>query len=78
MSKTLSIVNAAVFDGISDELTDGPLYIVDGRIESVGGTPRPADRVLDARGAPCCPASSTHISTRTGSTWTCSRWSRGR
>ncbi|GAA4164922.1 amidohydrolase family protein [Phytohabitans flavus] len=55
MSKTLSIVNAAVFDGISDELTDGPLYIVDGRIESVGGTPRPADRVLDARGGTVLP-----------------------
>lgn len=52
---TLSIVNAAVFDGVSGELTDGPVYIVDGRIESVGGAPRPADRTLDARGRTVLP-----------------------
>ena len=42
---TLSIINAAVFDGVSDGLADGPVHVADGRIVSVGGPPQPADEV---------------------------------
>ncbi|WP_432840197.1 amidohydrolase family protein [Dactylosporangium sp. CA-092794] len=52
---TLSIVNAAVFDGESDGLVEGPVHVADGRIVAVGGAPRPADRVLDARGRTVLP-----------------------
>jgi imidazolonepropionase-like amidohydrolase len=52
---TLSIINAAVFDGVSDTVTDGPVHIADGRIVSVGGTPQPADQVIDARGGTVLP-----------------------
>jgi len=46
---TLSIINAAVFDGVSDTMTDGPVHIAGDRIVSVGGSPQPADQVIDAR-----------------------------
>jgi imidazolonepropionase-like amidohydrolase len=52
---TLSIINAAVFDGVSAALTDGPVHVVDGRIAAVGGPARPADRVFDARGGTVLP-----------------------
>ena len=52
---TLSIINAAVFDGVSDGLGDGPVYVADGRIVSVGGPPQPADQVLDAHGGTVLP-----------------------
>jgi len=52
MSESLSIINATIFDGVSDELSEGAVHVVDGRITAVGGTPEPADQVLDARGAP--------------------------
>ncbi len=52
---TLSIINAAVFDGVSDALTDGPVHVADGRIVSVGGPPQPADQVIDARGGTVLP-----------------------
>jgi imidazolonepropionase-like amidohydrolase len=52
---TLSIINAAVFDGVSAALTDGPVHVVDGRIAAVGGPAQPADRVLDARGGTVLP-----------------------
>jgi imidazolonepropionase-like amidohydrolase len=52
---TLSIINAAVFDGVSDALTDGPVHIENGRVVSVGGTPQPADQVIDARGGTVLP-----------------------
>jgi imidazolonepropionase-like amidohydrolase len=55
MTGSLSIINATVFDGVSDELIDGPVYIVDGQIVAVGGAPQPADRVLDARGRTVLP-----------------------
>jgi imidazolonepropionase-like amidohydrolase len=55
VSGSLSIINAAVFDGVSAELTEGPVHVVDGRIVAVGGTPQPADRVLDARGRTVLP-----------------------
>ena len=52
---TLSIINAAVFDGVSDALTDGPVHVADGRIAAVGGPAQPADRVIDARGGTVLP-----------------------
>jgi imidazolonepropionase-like amidohydrolase len=52
---TLSIINASVFDGVSEELIDGAVHVADGRIVEVGGAPRPADRVIDARGATVLP-----------------------
>ena len=52
---TLSIINAAVFDGVSDALTDGAVHLADGRIVSVGGPPQPADQVIDAAGGTVLP-----------------------
>jgi imidazolonepropionase-like amidohydrolase len=53
---SLSIVNARVFDGVSEELTDGPVHVVDGRITEVGpGASATADRVIDARGGTVLP-----------------------
>ena len=52
---TLSIINAAVFDGVSDGLADGPVQVADGRIVLVGGPPQPADQVIDARGGTVLP-----------------------
>jgi imidazolonepropionase-like amidohydrolase len=52
---SLSILNAAVFDGVSDELVDGPVHIAEGRVVAVGGAAQPADRVLDARGRTVLP-----------------------
>jgi imidazolonepropionase-like amidohydrolase len=53
---SLSIVNAQVFDGVSEELTEGPVHVVDGRIAEVGpGASATADRVIDARGGTVLP-----------------------
>lgn len=52
---TLSIINAAVFDGVADALTDGPVHVADGRIVAVGGAAQPADQVIDARGGTVLP-----------------------
>ena len=52
---TLSIVNAGVFDGVSDGLAEGPVHVAEGRIVSVGGPPQPADQVIDARGGTVLP-----------------------
>lgn len=52
---TLSIVNGVVFDGVSPELIEGAVHVADGRIVEVGAAPRPADRVIDARGATVLP-----------------------
>ncbi len=52
---SLSIRNALVFDGVSDDLRDGPVHAEDGRIVAVGGAPRPADVVIDARGGTVLP-----------------------
>jgi imidazolonepropionase-like amidohydrolase len=52
---TLSIINAGVFDGVSDGLADGPVHVADGRIVSVGGLPQPAGQVIDARGGTVLP-----------------------
>ena len=53
---SLSIVNCQVFDGVSDELADGPVHVVDGRITEVGpGATATADLVIDARGGTVLP-----------------------
>jgi len=52
---TLSIINAGVFDGVSDGLAEGPVHVAEGRIVSVGGPPQPADQVIDARGGTVLP-----------------------
>jgi imidazolonepropionase-like amidohydrolase len=52
---SLSIINGAVFDGVSAALADGPVHVVDGRIAAVGGPAQPADRVFDARGGRVLP-----------------------
>ena len=52
---TLSIINAGVFDGVSDGLADGPVHVADGRIVSVGGPAQAADQVIDARGGTVLP-----------------------
>jgi imidazolonepropionase-like amidohydrolase len=52
---TLSIINAAVFDGVSGDLAEGPVHVADGRITAVGGPAQPADRVIDARGGTVLP-----------------------
>ncbi|GAB2971243.1 peptidase M38 [Amycolatopsis acidiphila] len=50
----MSIVNATVFDGVSDDLHDESVHIEDGRIVQVGGAFEDA-RVLDARGKTVLP-----------------------
>lgn len=52
---SLSIINAVVFDGVSPELIEGTVHVVDGRIASVDGPERLADRVIDARGGTVLP-----------------------
>jgi imidazolonepropionase-like amidohydrolase len=52
---SLSVINGLVFDGVSDELTEGTVHVVDGEIVSVGEAPRPADRVVDAGGRTVLP-----------------------
>lgn len=51
---SLSIINAAVFDGESAELVDGPVHVENGRIVDIGGSVQ-ADRVIDARGGTVLP-----------------------
>lgn len=51
---SLAIINAAVFDGESADLVDGPVYLEDGRIADIGGR-GDADRVIDARGGTVLP-----------------------
>ena len=53
--RSLTIVNAAVFDGLGDELVDGPVHIVDGRIVSVGSAEAGSGPVIDARGGTVLP-----------------------
>ncbi|MFI7673669.1 amidohydrolase family protein [Actinophytocola sp. NPDC049390] len=55
---SLAIINAAVFDGESAELVDGPVHVEDGRIVAVGdrgGADKIADEVVDARGRTVLP-----------------------
>jgi len=51
----LSIVNVTVFDGVSDDLIDGPVHIDGDRITAVGGDAETADLVIDARGGTVLP-----------------------
>jgi imidazolonepropionase-like amidohydrolase len=52
---TLAIVNAAVFDGESEELVDGPVVVADGAVTAIGGDAGGADIVIDARGGTVLP-----------------------
>ncbi|HVV20100.1 MAG TPA: amidohydrolase family protein [Pseudonocardiaceae bacterium] len=52
---TLAVINAAVFDGESDDLVDGPILIEDDTIVDVGGDVGDADVVIDARGGTVLP-----------------------
>ena len=51
----LAIINAAVFDGVSAELTEGPIQIVDGTVVAIGEADRSPGRVIDARGGTVIP-----------------------
>jgi imidazolonepropionase-like amidohydrolase len=51
----MSIVNVAVFDGVSEQLIDGPLGLADGQIVEIGGTTGADDLVLDAGGGVALP-----------------------
>jgi imidazolonepropionase-like amidohydrolase len=51
---SLSVVNGLVFDGVSPELTEAAVHVVDGRIVEVGEA-QPADAVIDARGRTVLP-----------------------
>jgi len=53
--RTLSIINARIFDGTSPELIEGGVHVVDGTIAAVGELPGGADQVLDARGGTVIP-----------------------
>ncbi len=53
-SRTLSVVNGLVFDGVSDAPVEAAVHIVDGRIAAVGD-PVPADQVVDANGGTVLP-----------------------
>jgi imidazolonepropionase-like amidohydrolase len=53
---TLSIVNGVIFDGVSQQLIEGSVHVVGGRIAAVGpDAPREADVVIDARGRSVLP-----------------------
>ncbi|SEN34733.1 metal-dependent hydrolase family protein [Nonomuraea pusilla] len=53
---SLTIVNAAVFDGWSAEPVEGPVHVEDGVVVQIGGTaPASAGRVIDARGGTVVP-----------------------
>ncbi|GES20428.1 peptidase M38 [Acrocarpospora pleiomorpha] len=52
---SLTIVNAAVFDGVSAELTEGPIHVSGGTIVEIGGGARSAGEVIDARGGTVVP-----------------------
>ncbi|WP_347354812.1 amidohydrolase family protein [Intrasporangium sp.] len=54
-SAGLAIVNVGVFDGESPDLTDGPVVIRGGRIESIGAPAPSGDEVLDAGGGTVLP-----------------------
>lgn len=52
---SLTIVNAAMFDGVSAELIEGPVHLADGTIVELGSAPRAVDQVVDARGGTVIP-----------------------
>ncbi len=51
----LAVVNCAIFDGESGDLRDGPVLVVDGRVERVGGRPPAGGITVDARGGVVTP-----------------------
>ncbi|MCI2421360.1 amidohydrolase family protein [Saccharopolyspora sp. K220] len=50
MTSELTVVNAVLFDGFSEELTEASLRVVDGRIAEIDKQVRRGDQVIDARG----------------------------
>lgn len=52
---TLTVTNALVFDGTSDDLTEADVTVVDGVIAEVGPGLAPVGRVLDAKGRTVVP-----------------------
>ncbi|PPF88292.1 amidohydrolase family protein [Subtercola sp. Z020] len=52
---TLTVTNALVFDGTSDDLTEADITVVDGVIAEVGPGLTPVGRVLDAKGRTVVP-----------------------
>jgi imidazolonepropionase-like amidohydrolase len=52
---SLTIVNAAIFDGVSAELTEGSIHVEGGAVVEIGEAARPAERVIDARGGTVIP-----------------------
>jgi imidazolonepropionase-like amidohydrolase len=55
MTGSLAIVNGLVFDGVADDLVEADVRVEEGRIVSVGGAAKAADRVIDARGKTVLP-----------------------
>lgn len=51
----LVIINASVFDGVSEDLADGPVHVADGRIIRIGGAAEDGEHVVDARGGTVLP-----------------------
>lgn len=54
-TSALAIVNAAIFDGESAQLTEGPVVVRDGRVESIGAPAPAGAEVIDARGGTVLP-----------------------
>jgi imidazolonepropionase-like amidohydrolase len=53
--RSLTIVNAVIFDGESPQLSEGTIRVDGGAIVEIGGSSSAADRVLDARGGTVVP-----------------------
>jgi imidazolonepropionase-like amidohydrolase len=51
----LTITNALIFDGVSEELAPGSVRIADGAIVEVGASVSPGEQVIDARGGVVVP-----------------------
>lgn len=55
MPGSLTVTNARVFDGWSDELTEGNLVIVDGTVADIGPNAEGPGEILDAKGSVIVP-----------------------
>lgn len=51
----LTVINAAVFDGDTADLIEGPVHIEEGVVVGIGGSVSPTAQVLDARGGTVVP-----------------------
>lgn len=51
----LTILNALIFDGVSAELTEGSIRVVDGKIAEIGGSWSSDEHTIDAHGAVVIP-----------------------